>query len=54
MLINKLLRAKKLFTISSGESIVDLISSTFNFGESSASAGITVVSEYETMLPDIL
>ncbi|CAB4175546.1 hypothetical protein UFOVP1247_211 [uncultured Caudovirales phage] len=54
MLINKLLRAKKLFTISSGESIVDLISSTFNFGESSASAGITVVSEYETMRPDLL
>jgi hypothetical protein len=54
MLINKLLRAKKLFTISSGESIVDLISSTFNFGESGASAGVTVVSEDETMRPDLL
>ena len=54
MLISKLLRAKRLFTISTGEQIVDLISSTFNFGESNTTMGPTVVNEDEIMRPDRL
>lgn len=54
MLTNKLLRAKKLFTIGSGESIVDLISATFKLGETGASAGPAVISEYEQMRPDLV
>ena len=54
MLISKLLRAKRLFTTSSGETIIDLISSTFTFGESSSTSGPVLVSEYEAMRPDLL
>jgi len=54
MLISKLLRVKKLFTIDSGESIVDLISATFKFGENDVSAGPAVISEYEQMRPDLV
>ena len=54
MLVSKLLRVKKLFTIDSGESIVDLISATFKFGESGVSSGPAVISEYEQMRPDLV
>ena len=54
MLISKLLRAKRLFTISTGEQIVDLISSTFNFGETNTTMGPTIVNEDEIMRPDRL
>lgn len=54
MLISKLLRVKKLFTISTGEQIVDLISSSFNFGESDSSMGVIAVNEYDVMRPDNL
>jgi hypothetical protein len=54
MLLSKLLKAKKLFSISTGESIVDLVSNTFRFGESAISAGTAIVNEYETMRPDLI
>jgi hypothetical protein len=54
MLVSKLLRVKKLFTTSTGESIIDLISSTFTFGENGSTSGPVLVSEYETMRPDLL
>jgi hypothetical protein len=54
MLYSKLLKAKSLFTLFTGESIVDLVRSTFNFGVSASSMGPTVVSEYETMRPDLV
>jgi hypothetical protein len=54
MLISKLLRAKKLFLTSTGESIVDLISSTFKFSSSPTSAGPILINEFETMRPDLV
>lgn len=54
MLVSKLLRVKKLFTTSSGESIIDLVSSTFTFGDNGATSGPVLISEYETMRPDLL
>lgn len=54
MLSTKLLRVKKIITNLLGESITDLISSTFKFGETNISAGPSVVSEYEVMRPDLL
>lgn len=54
MLSSKLLKVKRIVTNVLGESMTDLISSTFKFGETSISAGPIVVSEYETMRPDLL
>jgi len=54
MLSSKLLKVKRIVTNLLGESMTDLISSTFKFGETSISAGPIVVSEYETMRPDLL
>lgn len=54
MLISKILRVKRLFTISTGEQIVDLISSTFSFGDSNTTMGPTIVNEEEVMRPDRL
>lgn len=54
MLYSKLLRAKSLFKLSTGESIIDLVRSTFNFGVSTSTMGPTVVGEYETMRPDLV
>jgi len=54
MLTTKLLRVKKFFTNAFGESVVDLVSSTFNFGEAAGPAGPTVVSEFENMRPDLV
>ena len=55
MLISKLFKAKGLFTKTNGDTVVDLISSTFNFGESFAPAeGYCVILEEEQMRPDLL
>ena len=54
MLYSKLLRAKSLFKLSTGESIIDLVRSTFNFGVSTSTMGPTVVGEYEAMRPDLV
>lgn len=54
MLYSKLLKAKNLFTISTGESIIDLVRSTFNFGTSSSTMGPTAINEYEVMRPDLV
>ncbi|CAB4175564.1 hypothetical protein UFOVP972_253 [uncultured Caudovirales phage] len=54
MLISKILRAKKLFTNLTGESIIDLISATFKYSTSSNSAGTIIVNEYEVMRPDLI
>ncbi len=54
MLSSKLLRAKKLFLNINGESIIDLISSTFKFSKSPVSTGAIFVNEYEVMRPDLV
>jgi len=54
MLKGKLLSSKINFIISTGESIVDLISSSFNFGKSGMTNGITAVNQDEVMRPDVL
>jgi hypothetical protein len=54
MLQSKLLTSKINFIISTGESIVDLISSSFNFGTNGATNGITAVNQDEVMRPDVL
>lgn len=55
MLISKILRAKKTFTTSLGDRIVDLISSTFNFEAASGPAqGYIRVQEFEVMRPDLV
>lgn len=54
MLSSKILKAKKIFSIFTGESIIDIISSTFRFGESPVSAGTALVNEYEIMRPDLV
>ena len=54
MLISKILRAKKLFTNLTGESIIDLISATFKYSASPNSAGTIIVNEYEVMRPDLI
>lgn len=54
MLFSKLLRAKKLFMISTGEMIVDLISSTFKFGTIESSVGPALVNSEEAMRPDLI
>jgi len=55
MLISKILRSKRPFITASGESIVDLISSTFSFlrtGE--RSDGLIRVQQEEAMRPDLI
>lgn len=54
MLFSKLLRAKSLFMISTGEMIVDLVRSTFNFGTIDTSIGPALVNSEEAMRPDLL
>lgn len=54
MLFSKILTSKKIFTISTGEVILDLISSTFRFGETRTSAGPVIISEEEVMRPDLV
>ena len=54
MLTTKLLRVKKVITNAFGESVLDLISSTFNFGEKIGPAGPVVISEFEIMRPDLV
>jgi hypothetical protein len=54
MLISKILKAKKLFSNINGESIVNLISSTFKYPTSPVSAGTIFVNEYEVMRPDLI
>lgn len=54
MLTTKLLRVKKFFTNKFGESVVDLVSSTFSFGEATGPAGPVVISEFENMRPDLV
>jgi hypothetical protein len=54
MLISKILRAKKLFTNLTGESIIDLISATFKYSASPNSAGTIIINEYEVMRPDLI
>ena len=46
--------SKKVFTISTGEVILDLISSTFKFGENRTSAGVIIVNNDEIMRPDLV
>lgn len=54
MLSSKILRVKQLFTISTGEKIVDLIQSTFSFGNSNKTLGLVAANEDEVMRPDKL
>ena len=55
MLISKLLRIKKFFTKANGDSIVDLVSSTFNFDKiTGSSEGFILVAEEEAMRPDLI
>lgn len=55
MLLSKILRSKKLFTKENGETIVDLISSTFNFNAGGKTVGgFTRVGENEAMRPDLV
>jgi hypothetical protein len=54
MLFSKILMSKKVFTISTGEVILDLISSTFKFGENRTSAGVIIVNNDEIMRPDLV
>jgi hypothetical protein len=54
MLVSKLLRLKKSIFNSTGEALVDLVSSTFKFDQTGASAGPTFVGEEEVMRPDLL
>jgi hypothetical protein len=54
MLTTKLLRVKKFFTNAFGESVIDLASSTFSFGEATGPAGPVVISEFENMRPDLV
>ena len=54
MLLTKLFTSKKTFVISTGETIIDLISSTFRFGENQSSPGPAIVSSEEAMRPDLI
>jgi hypothetical protein len=54
MLLSKILTSKKIFTISTGEVILDLVSSTFRFGETRTSAGPVIVGTDEAMRPDLI
>lgn len=54
MLFSKLLRAKSLFMISTGEMIVDLVRSSFKFGTNDISIGPALVNSEEAMRPDLI
>jgi hypothetical protein len=55
MLLTKLLKAKKFFTKPNGDSVVDLVSATFDFEKAEGySQGFTRVKEEETMRPDLI
>jgi hypothetical protein len=54
MLRSKILTSKKIFTISTGEVILDLISSTFRFGEARTTAGPVIIGSEEVMRPDLV
>lgn len=54
MIISKLLRIKSVFTKPNGETLLDLISSTFSFKGNGASLGPVQVKPEEVMRPDLL
>lgn len=55
MLRSKILQSKKFFKTLAGDSIVDIISSTFNFAKGGNSiGGFTRVQEEEKMRPDLV
>lgn len=55
MLLSKILKAKRLFTKENGETLVDLISSTFSFERGQGpSPGFIRVGEFEAMRPDLV
>lgn len=55
MLLSRILRAKKTFTTKVGDTIVDLISSTFSFEAASGpTQGYIRVGEFEVMRPDLV
>jgi hypothetical protein len=55
MLISKILRSKLQFIKSNGDTLIDLISSTFDFNKGGTSnAGLIRVSEDEIMRPDLI
>jgi len=55
MLISKILRAKLQLIKANGDTIIDLISSTFDFTKvGTSNAGLIRVNEYEIMRPDLI
>lgn len=55
MLISKLFRVKSIFTQPNGDTVVDLISSTFSFDKGGVtSEGYILVKEEEAMRPDLI
>lgn len=54
MIISKILRIKSIFTKKNGETVMDLISSTFKFNKNGASLGPVLVKPEEEMRPDLL
>ena len=55
MLISKILRSKLQFIKSNGDTLIDLISSTFDFNKGGTSnAGLIRVNEDEIMRPDLI
>jgi hypothetical protein len=55
MLFTKLLRAKKSFTKPNGDTLIDLISSTFDFNKApNRIDGFVLVNEFEAMRPDLI
>lgn len=55
MLFTKLLRAKKNFTKPNGDTLIDLISSTFDFSKAPDRVdGFILVNQFEAMRPDLI
>jgi hypothetical protein len=54
MILNKLLRIKKTFTKTNGETLLDLVSATFKFNGDGATLGPVVIRPEEAMRPDLL
>jgi hypothetical protein len=54
MIVSKLLRTKSFIKNANGESIPDLISSTYKFDENGIALGNIFVSEFEVMRPDLM
>lgn len=54
MIVSKLLRTKSFIKNVNGESIPDLISSTYKFDENGIALGNIFVSEFEAMRPDLM